>query len=126
MSLTLPHPTGSPTLPNSPSPPCLSPVATLPSPRNWSQAWSCEWYYTSLIEPPDGSVTYSKNLLKDLRLECDSEEHREAIRIAVGSAILWPLGSLVLFAALLVPVRRPLLQQRPNSLSRATSFLHRE
>ena len=103
--------------------------------RGWNENWSAPRAAVSaplldtdrtVEEPPDGSVTYSKNLLQDLRLECDSEEHREAIRIAVGSAILWPLGSLVLFAALLVPVRRPLLQQRPNSLSRATSFLHRE
>ena len=47
------------------------------------------------------------------------------VDVAILLMAIWPIGVLVLYAAVLLAARRALLSRTPNPLVRATSFLHR-
>ena len=83
-------------------------------------AWSCEAYDLSETE----QVYYLRD---DYAVVCyDSEEHREIRRIASVLVALWPIGMVVLYAVLLVPVAKPITQRRSSALTKATAFLWRD
>ena len=63
---------------------------------------------------------------QDASVKCDSSEHDAIKLIAYFLLVLWPFGSLALYASLLAACRRPLQARTPNALTNATSFLHRE
>ena len=63
-------------------------------------------------------------LKADTLVVCSSAEHNEIIFIAGLAVVLYPVGLLVLNAALLFSAREAIQRQRPSSLSRAISFLH--
>ena len=62
----------------------------------------------------------------DASIECGTDEHGSVTELAFGLIALWPAGSLILFTSLLVACYKPLRAKRPNALTRATAFLHRE
>ena len=62
----------------------------------------------------------------DASIECGTDEHGSVTELAFGLIALWPAGSLILFISLLVACYKPLQAKRPNALTRATTFLHRE
>ena len=62
----------------------------------------------------------------DASIECYTDEHGSVTELAFGLIALWPAGSLILFISLLVACYKPLQAKRPNALTRATAFLHRE
>ena len=62
----------------------------------------------------------------DASVECYTEDHESIADLAIGLIALWPAGSLILFTSLLVACYKPLQAKRPNALTRATTFLHRE
>jgi len=83
-------------------------------------AWSCEAYDLSETE----QVYYLRD---DYAVICyDSEEHREIRRIAYGLMAVWPIGMVLLYILLLVPVAKPLTQRRSSALTKATAFLWRD
>ena len=83
-------------------------------------SWSCEAYDLSETE----QVYYLRD---DYAVICyDSEEHREIRRIAYGLMAVWPIGMVLLYALLLVPVAKPLTQRRSSALTKATAFLWRD
>ena len=53
------------------------------------------------------------------------QRHKAVVDVAILLMAMWPIGVLVLYAALLLAARRALLSRTPNPLVRATSFLHR-
>jgi len=63
-------------------------------------------------------------------VRCDgSEEHSEILSVAWILVAVWPIGMVVLYAALLIPLRFMLLDEMSYSdspLVRATAFLHRD
>ena len=62
----------------------------------------------------------------DASVECYTEDHKSITDLAIGFIVLWPVGSLVLFTALLFACHKPLQAKTPTALTRATAFLHRE
>ena len=52
--------------------------------------------------------------------------HDSITRLAIGFVVIWPVGSLVLYSALLLACYKPLQAKSPNALTKATAFLHRE
>lgn len=84
------------------------------------EAWSCEAFGFSASED-------HYFLRGDPSIECyTSEAHRELLRVAFFLILLWPVGVLVLYAGLLIRVRKPILDRTPNRLVRSTAFLHRD
>jgi hypothetical protein len=70
------------------------------------------------------SVRYLK---ADVSIECGhTDAHHEVKNLAVGAIILYPIGLLVLNAALLYHARKAIVMKRPSVLSQAIGFLHRE
>ena len=69
-------------------------------------------------------VDGSSFLIADVNIACPSPEHDSAKSIAILAILLYPVGTLVFFAALLFAARP---DKKPNSdLSDAIAFLHRE
>eukprot|EP00966_Prymnesium_polylepis_P006216 142608-Prymnesium_polylepis.1 len=64
----------------------------------------------------------------DLSVRCDgSSEHAEVLAVAWPMVVLWPIGMVAGYAALLAPCRSIMLEQSaPSPLLHATSFLHRD
>eukprot|EP00966_Prymnesium_polylepis_P193478 4484701-Prymnesium_polylepis.2 len=66
-------------------------------------------------------------VFQDLSVRCDSPEHQEIIAVAWILCAIWPIGMVLVYAALLVPCRTMLFDETWSSpLLRATSFLHRD
>jgi len=63
---------------------------------------------------------------QDASVECGTEDHESITDLAIGFIVVWPVGSLVLFTALLAACYKPLQAKTPNAMTRATAFLHRE
>ena len=63
---------------------------------------------------------------QDASVRCDSNEHDGITSLAIVFLVIWPLGSLALYSSLLIACRKPLQGKTPNTLTRATAFLHRE
>ena len=62
-------------------------------------------------------------LKADVAIECGTAEHDAARALAWIAIFLYPVGLLMLNAALLFAARRAILTNRPTALSRAISFL---
>ena len=56
----------------------------------------------------------------------ESEAHEDIVRTAIVLICLWPVGMVVLYALLLVPVAKPILERRSSQLAKATAFLWRD
>ena len=66
-------------------------------------------------------------LRTDVSIECGSEAHKTAQRIAMAAIIIYPCGLPMAFGMLLLCARRSILSRTPNdSLKSAITFLHRE
>ena len=63
---------------------------------------------------------------QDASVECGTEDHESITDLAIGFIVVWPVGSLVLFTALLAACYKPLRAKTANALTEATAFLHRE
>jgi hypothetical protein len=75
------------------------------------------------------SVEEHSFLAQDLSVRCDgSDEHSSILAVAWGLVIIWPIGMVVLYIALLIPCRFMLLDenQEYHRLLDATAFLHRD
>ena len=83
-------------------------------------AWACVGY-----EYSESETYYYLKAQPSMRCY-ESDEHNRLLAIAFVWLLIWPLGVPLLFAALLVPCRKPLTRRQPSRLSRAISFLHRE
>ena len=60
----------------------------------------------------------------DLRMECYTSEHDQAVLFTVGLLALWPVGVPVLYTTLLCANRKPILGKAPPThLSRVIAFL---
>jgi hypothetical protein len=65
-------------------------------------------------------------LKADVSIPCYTPEHDAVIRLAAVAIFVYPVGLLVLNAALLFLARKAIANEQPTPLSRATAFLHRE
>eukprot|EP00966_Prymnesium_polylepis_P171924 3975829-Prymnesium_polylepis.1 len=85
------------------------------------QAWHCEPYVYDATQDFD-------YLGQDLSVRCgDSDEHRSIVTTAWIFVSLWPIGMVIVYFALLFPVRKLLLDAEGTSpLKEATTFLHRD
>ena len=83
------------------------------------QAWACVGY---------GITETEKRyfLRKDLSIECHtSDAHKDAKVIAYIMMLLWPVGVLLLYMALLRVARWAIINRTPNRIFRAIAFLHK-
>jgi len=63
---------------------------------------------------------------QDASVECVTSEHDSITLLAIILLIVWPFGSLALYASLLAACYKPLQLKTANALTQATAFLHRE
>jgi len=68
----------------------------------------------------------SEWLKADVAIQCRTRQHADAKALAVVAIILYPVGLLLLTAALLFASRAAIRTKRPTTLSCAIAFLHRE
>ena len=72
----------------------------------------------------EGSRSY---LMADLSVECnDGEKYNAIVRDSIVFMVIWPISGTALFAWLLYASQRPIIERKPNAMSRATSMLHKE
>jgi len=85
------------------------------------QAWHCEPFVYDATEDHDF-------LGRDLSVRCgDFDEHRRIVTTAWVFVVLWPIGMVITYFALLFPVRKLLLDgESVSPLLYATTFLHRD
>ena len=65
-------------------------------------------------------------LKADVAIQCGTAEHEQAIRLAWAAIVAYPIGLLVLSAALLFRARHVIHEHRPTQFSKAIRFLHAE
>jgi hypothetical protein len=65
-------------------------------------------------------------LVADVTIQCNTAEHAEATALATLAIACYPIGIFALNSALLFAARHAILSERPNRLSSAIAFLHRE
>jgi hypothetical protein len=89
------------------------------------KAWSCQAYTSTR---PDAPLEVIAHMRQDPRVQCYVEggDHGSICQLGLFLALLWPLGSLVLYAGLLIMCYMPLTRRTPSALTRATAFLHRD
>ena len=79
---------------------------------------------------PDAFPCYefieSEWLKADVSIQCGTGEHDDAKALAWAAILFYPVGLLVLNAALLFTARKAILSGRHTTLSRGISFLYRE
>jgi len=85
------------------------------------RAWHC------LVFAYSDGKEYSY-LAEDLQVSCgDSPEHFSILTVAWPMVALWPIGSVVMYTALLIPIRSMLIDEKGSTpLLTATTFLHRD
>lgn len=83
---------------------------------------------TSSQSASEGSATYRYFLDADnYRVECDDgPEYAQVRATAVVFMLLWPIGMPIVFLLLLFRSRKAIQSRRPNALSNAIKFLHKE
>ena len=84
----------------------------------------CAQGYTT--SAPGETLALVEYMRQDASVECGTDEHDSITRLAIGFVVIWPVGSLVLYSALLLACYKPLQAKSPTALTRATAFLHRE
>ena len=72
----------------------------------------------------EGDLTTSNYLKADVAIECYTEDHQSAKRLAWLAICLFPIGLLLVNGGLLFGARRAILSGSPTPLSRATAFLY--
>ena len=72
------------------------------------------------------TFTESDWLKVDVAVQCGTDEHDEAIRLAWIAIILYPIGLLALNGGLLYAARKSILTNKHTALSRAIAFLYRD
>ncbi len=88
------------------------------------KAWSFQAYPSSRPDVPLEVLAYMR---QDPRVRCYAEgEHGSILLLGLFLALLWSVGSLVLFTGLLIPCYRPLKRRTPTALTRVTAFLHKD
>jgi hypothetical protein len=65
-------------------------------------------------------------LTSSLDVECSTEGHASIRNLALFFICVWPVGMTLLYVGLLWGCRRAVREHKPNTLSRATSFLWKE
>ena len=83
------------------------------------RVWDCEPYEFS----PNRQRYYMR---ASLSIECDGDEYDQIRTIVFPLIALWPVGSVVLFAALSRHARGRLLAHTYDRFVRATRFLHND
>lgn len=83
------------------------------------------WHCLSYAYNEDEEYSF---LAQELSVRCDgSSEYNNVLVIAWALILLWPVGMVVMYAAVLLPCRLMLLDNVPASpLLYATAFLHRD
>ena len=107
------------------TPPSLLIIFCFVSPVSASifRAWACTAYTISQPDAPLEQVSY---MMEDARVECGTGQH-DSITLLAGLLLgVWPFGSLVLNALLLIPCGRALRSRNSTAITRATAFLHAE
>jgi len=74
----------------------------------------------------EGDGLFRSWLRADVEVECGTAAHGQVVAIAVLAIIVYPIGLLVLCAALLVRARAAIRSRRETALSRAIAFLWRD
>ena len=74
----------------------------------------------------DFGVEVGKWLVADVGLQCGSPEHESAKHLALFGICLYPVGLLLMNAALLFCARRSIRRGLPSMLADAIAFLHHE
>lgn len=92
-------------------------------------SWSCVRYRATAGRAGSAVDEYVSFLRADPAIQCSTPNHyseaHEAIKeLAWPLVIVWPVGMLLLCAALLVACRRALLRRQQTPLVAATRFLH--
>jgi len=85
------------------------------------RAWNCVSYSYNVEEE-------HAFLAQDLSVRCDEgSEHDDILMVAWAFVVIWPIGMVLMYAAVLVPCRTHIRDDGPNSmLLRSTAFLHRD
>ena len=65
-------------------------------------------------------------LITDVSIQCGSEEHTTVKQLAWSAVFMYPVGLLILNAALLLKARRTIVSGRTTPLSHALKFLYKE
>lgn len=68
----------------------------------------------------------SEWLKADVAIQCDTQPHYDALALAWAAIVIYPIGLLLVNAALLFAARHAISSGRPTDLSRAIAFLYRE
>jgi len=93
-------------------------------------AWNCVDVELSTTHGGDGVpvVAVAQFLRDDLTIMCDgsSGEYQRILIAAIILVFIWPIGVPLLYLVVLVPIRRPIMEKRVTSSTRATQFLHKE
>ena len=101
---------------------CFTPSVS----ANIFQAWYCLPYAYDDLDPHSEQWF----LASDLSVRCDGFESGERVKILAVAWLMvcvWPVGMVILFAAVLFPCRYMILDETWHSpLMRATRFLHRD
>ena len=92
------------------------------------QSWSCVEYE---YDRRDASISYYYFMSNDLSVRCSNggysnPDYDKITMTALILLIIWPVGMVVVYAAILLSCRSSLIAREPTPLSRATKFLHRE
>jgi len=88
-------------------------------------AWTCETFDADSFANPPITTAF---LIADLSLKCDSSDqnYQRIASLAYVFVGVWPIGIPLIFLAVLLQCRAPILQGRTTRLVRSTAFLHRE
>ena len=93
------------------------------------QSWLCvEYQYDGSNED---DVSFYGYLRSEVSIRCSDSnyadsEHDTITSIAYALIFVWPVGMVVVFAAVLLPCRHPLHSRTQTPLTRATRFLHKD
>jgi hypothetical protein len=96
------------------------------------RAWACVEFdmdtkYDADNNPlPRAAPDVESFMRDDLRIQCGSPDHDDAVSLAYLAIFLYPIGIPLLYLLLLVSAREAISQDRPTRLSSALSFLHRD
>ena len=85
--------------------------------RNIFRAWDCVRVEYSRTERRE-------DLRRSLSVQCEGAEHDRILGIALPLVVLWPVGSVLMYAALALRGRGRLLKHTHDKYVRAIRFLH--
>jgi hypothetical protein len=94
------------------------------------ESWLCVEYQADGSHP-DSAPTVQSYLREDIGVRCsdssyDDAEHDVITSIAFAFVFVWPIGMVLLYAAVLIPCGSSMRAHTPTHLTKATRFLHKD